>query len=295
MSINLKNMAVGRAMLRIGKITLSAANRIELLVYLAREGQRTRGEAVAMPVTPLRTGLVAHVFYPELVEEIIACRAHLPANTVCHITAPAAVAKTVVARIADLPAVHLHVVENRGRDIAPFLAVLRSGALDGLDAVLKIHTKRSPHLAHGELLRRAMFTALAGHPATVSRILAIMADPAVGMVGWRRVFLARPRHWHTNRSRVEALATKLVPPATPDLAFFGGSMFWFRPAALAAITALPITPDDFEEEAGQIDGTLHHALERLFAIAAAGSGYAVRDTEGLDLLAPGGSRAHSGR
>ncbi|MCZ8314952.1 rhamnan synthesis F family protein [Phreatobacter sp.] len=286
MSDIVKNTAVGRAILRIGKASLSAANRLALLVYLARETRRAQGEPTAIPHTSIRTGLVAHIYYTELIDEIIACWAHLPPNSVCHITAPAEIADAVAARIAGLPEVHLHVVPNRGRDIAPFLAILRSGALDGLDAVLKIHSKRSPHLSHGGLLRRAMFTALAGHPATVTRILAIMADPKVGMVGWRRVFLTRPRHWHTNRGRVEELAARLQPPAHADLAFFGGSMFWFRPTALAAIAALPIQPDDFEEEAGQIDGTLHHAVERLFAISTAASGYAVADTEGGILLPP---------
>lgn len=281
-----KETGVGRAILRVGKVSLSAANRLALHAFLAAEARRARTEATALPATTLRTGMVAHVFYPELFDEIIACRAHLPDGADCHVTAPPEVAAAIADRVAALAGVHLHLVANRGRDIAPFLTVLRSGALDHLDAVLKIHSKRSPHLSHGALLRRAMFTALAGRPATVARILSVMADPKVGMVGWRRVFLTRPRHWHTNRGRVEELAARLQPPAHADLAFFGGSMFWFRPQALAAIAALPVTAEDFETEAGQIDGTLHHALERLFAISTAASGYAVADTEGAILLPP---------
>jgi rhamnosyltransferase len=292
MTGTLKNTAVGRAILRIGKGSLSAWNALALILYLAGEA-RLRGHGTgAAPVAGLRTGMLAHVFYPDLMDEIIACRANLPGDAVCHITAPQDVAAALAGRIDGMPGFHLHVVENRGRDIAPFLAVLRSGALDGLDAVLKIHSKRSLHLSHGGLLRRAMFTALAGSPGTVSRILGLMADPTIGMVGWRRVFLTRLRHWHTNRSRVEELAGRLDPPVRPDLAFFGGSMFWFRPKALAAVAALPVAADDFEVEAGQIDGTLHHALERLFAIAAAGAGYRVTDTEGGVLLPAAGGLGH---
>lgn len=294
----LKRTSVGRALGRVGKETLAAANRMALQLYLARASRGKAGAAAsaASVRSDLRTGLVAHIYYPELLDEVLACRACLPADAVCHFTAPPEVAETLRPRVADMPSTTLTEVENRGRDIAPFLTVLRSGALDELDAVLKIHTKRSPHLAHGSHLRRAMFTALAGRPDTVARILSVMADPSVGMVGWRRVFMTAKRHWHTNRHRVEDLAARLEPPAAVELAFFGGSMFWFRPAALRSIAALALSSSDFEPEEGQLDGTLHHALERCFSIAAVAAGYAIYDTSGRLLLdrpdAPAGR--HSG-
>jgi lipopolysaccharide biosynthesis protein len=274
----------GGALRRISRGTLSAANRAVLQLYLASEARQTQ-EAPPVPSrTRLRVSLLAHVYYPELLDEILACWMNMPSGAACHLTTPADTAEIVHARVSALQRVTVTVVENRGRDIAPFLTILRSGVLDEDDAVLKIHSKQSPHLAHGALLRRAMFTSLAGRPAVIERILTVMADPSVGMVGWRRVFMSSPRQWHTNRSRVEALVATLSPPAEPRLAFFGGSMFWFRPAALRSIAALPLSIEDFEPEAGQLDGTLHHALERCFAIAAAASGFSVRDTHGNVLI-----------
>jgi len=70
---------------------------------------------------------------------------------------------------------------------------------------------------------------------------------------------------------------------TVQLGFFEGSMFWSRPAALNRWRALELTPDDFEPEARQLDGTLHHAIERYFTISAWADGFLVRDTKGKIL------------
>lgn len=264
---------------------VSALQAAALRIYVKAEAWRGRKErGRRADGHGMATAMVAHVFYPDLLPEILACLARLPEGSHCHLTAPPDVADRLTDAVRGRADVTLYPVENRGRDIGPFLTVLRSGALSRYDAVLKIHTKRSPHLPHGEVLRKALFASLAGRASVVEKTLATMRDPNVGMVGWRHVFMTGSRQWHTNRERVETLAARLDPPADPRLAFFGGSMFWFRPAALRSITALPLSADDFEPEAGQLDGTLHHALERCFGIAAAASGFSVRDTRGNVLV-----------
>jgi lipopolysaccharide biosynthesis protein len=288
-----KDTRFGAAAARVRNRVASTANAAALKLFLVGEAWRAKATGSAEPGElpgDLKFAAVAHIYYPELLPEILACHAVLPAGAPLHLTAPPDIAERLGEHIRHRPDITLHVRENRGRDIAPFLFLLKSGTFDGYDAVLKLHTKRSPHLGHGDLLRRAILSTLAGDRKVVGRIARIMSDPTVGMVGWRHIFMTSRRHWHTNRRRVEALAASLNPPARADLAFFGGSMFWFRPKALQSLAKAAIDQMDFEDEAGQIDGTLHHAVERCFAIAAAAAGYAIRDTNGRRLLGPAGER-----
>ena len=44
-------------------------------------------------------------------------------------------------------------------------------------------------------------------------------------------------------------------------------MFYIRKPALMPLLNLGLTPNDFEEEIGQKDGTLAHSVERAFALS----------------------------
>lgn len=235
------------------------------------------------PPPALRAALVAHVYYPELWDEILAAWATLPAGSPLIVTAPPDRIEALAARAAGNPLITLHGAENRGRDVAPFLALLGAGALDRFDAVLKLHTKKSPHLRQGELRRRMLFAALTGSRANVARILRHFTDPAVGLVGLAWFFRTRPLYWFGNRRLVEEICARMDPPAPVELGFFEGTMFWVRPASLAPLRALGLTAADFPPEQGQTDPTLHHALERCFTLAAHAAGQQTRAIDGRPL------------
>jgi len=234
----------------------------------------------AGPPPDLRAAIVAHAYYPELIGEILRCRGFLPPGAPVFITAPPERMAAAREALAGADGVTLIETPNRGRDIAPLLQVLRSGALAPFGAVLKLHTKRSPHLLDGDIRRKLLFDMLCGSRAGVGRVLTQFLNPATGLVGWRPSFRSAPVWWMDNRERVEELARQLGVEGGAPLGFFEGSMFWFRPAAFDALADLDLAADAFEPEAGQVDGTLHHALERLFTIAAWSRGYVARDLEG---------------
>ena len=100
------------------------------------------------------------------------------------------------------------------------------------------------------------------------------------MAGWRPSFRSSRSYWMDNKSRIESLAERMAVPGPVMLGFFEGSMFWVRPTALAPLRQLASQADNFEPEAGQVDGTLHHALERLFTVSAWASGFRVCDLQG---------------
>lgn len=255
-------------------------------IYVSKGGQAVRSALGRLgPPTPapaVNSAIIAHVYYPELLPEILACRALIPGRADLHITTTDERGESVRRALGREDAV-VHVAPNRGRDIAPFLAVLNSGALDRYDAVLKLHTKSSPHLLDGSLRRKLLFQTLCGEPSAALRTLALFLDSTTGVVGWGGCFRATPRYWFANEARVRALAQRMGAADAVRPGFFEGSMFWFRPAALQRLRALALAPEDFEPEAGQLDGALHHALERCFTLAAWASGYKVLDLSGRPL------------
>ena len=236
------------------------------------------------PARPnVRIAITAHIFYLDLAREIIALRDIFPEPVPVFLTVPFDRAEDLSDIVADIPGVVLFPCENRGRDIAPFLALLQSGSLDGFDAVLKLHSKRSPHLIDGDLRRKLLFAMLCGERSATYRMLKAFEKPDTGLVGWRDSYRSDPVFWMTNRAKVHDIAERMQAVDVLNLGFFEGSMFWFRPKALDALRELNLTQDAFEVEAGQLDGTLHHAIERCFSIAIWSRGYTVRDLHGKIL------------
>ena len=252
--------------------------------FVSSTGQELRSK-IAQPtsetmIVGLRIAVVVHAYYPELLGEALACWNLLPSGTALFVTVPPNRHAEAAQMLAGHSQVHLHEMPNRGRDVAPFVSLLNFGAFDGYDAVLKIHTKRSPHLRDGDIRRQLLFLMLAGEPNATRRALAAFNDPHVGMIGWKASFRTEQPFWMANRPRVEALVSAMKTDQLARLGFFEGSMFWFRPKALEPLRRLNLSVEDFEPEAGQLDGTLHHAVERAFTIAAWSAGYTVRDLRG---------------
>lgn len=267
---------------KLATLTLGAAYVSAGVAALRRRHDR----AAPRPRFSGRTALVAHAFYTDLIGEILACHETLPADAELLLTTSSDGLTQAEQAVAGAARAHAVAVPNRGRDIAPFLLLLNRGDLARYDVVLKLHTKRSPHLLDGNIRRRLLYARLAGSRRRTQAVLSLFEEPTTGMIGWGPCWRSSAVYWMNNRVRVAELAAAmgLPPPATP--AFFEGSMFWVRPAALKRLSALPLTPEQFEPEADQLDGTLQHAVERIFALAVAAEGYVVRDLKGRILFGP---------
>lgn len=264
------------AALTIGAFFVSTAGR-RLRRTIARFGEPVRRPNV-------RSALVAHLFYLDLLPEIVECYGMLPDGAMLHLTVPRDRAEQARLLVQDIPTAIVHPYENRGRDIAPFVSLLNAGTFDSYDAVLKLHTKRSPHLLDGEIRRKLLFNMLAGERNATWRVLGAFEAADTGMVGWKDCYRAASPYWMGNEARVREIAARMgAPDDAVRLGFFEGSMFWFRPAALARLRQLRLTPENFEPETRQLDGTLHHAIERCFALAAWADGFSVRDLDGRIL------------
>jgi Rhamnan synthesis protein F/Glycosyltransferase WbsX len=239
--------------------------------------------------------VIVHAYYPELLPEMLALLASWRRPYELHVTAPpdrAEAIRTCLGRAGGRAT--LHSFENRGRDILPFLEVARPLAAAGERLFLKLHTKRSLHRVDGEVWRRDILGKLLAPEAAARITEAMLANARIGIVGPEGHVLSLYSFWGSNRVRVNELAYRMgLPPVEPaDLAFVGGSMFWARTSALRPLLDLDLDAADFEPEAGQVDGTLAHAIERAFALSALRAGLRLTDSSDPTTVVAGGRRRY---
>jgi lipopolysaccharide biosynthesis protein len=239
-----------------------------------RRGGVRMKETPAMGESPI--AVLVHVHYPEIWRDIsglLAERLRVPFRlivTTSHPEDQIVVPKTPVLRSARILR-----VENRGRDILPFLQAL--AATDGFDLGLKLHTKKSPQRTDGaEWLAEILNSLLPSGTGVPKIIKRLRADRRIGFVA-PDGFCLSVRPWVLlNAPGMLAvrhtLGASLTEDDLADTYFAAGSMFWFRRPALAAL-ADPCVRALFEAEQGQFDGTIAHAMERLFPIEARCHGF----------------------
>jgi len=90
-----------------------------------------------------------------------------------------------------------------------------------------------------------------------------------------------PSGWGANLAKAQDLLQRTgmnidLAEGLPVIVFPQGSMFWARTDFLRRFLEMPLTFDEFPEEPVGADGTLAHALERLFYVWGLGTGLGVR-------------------
>jgi tetratricopeptide (TPR) repeat protein len=235
--------------------------------------------------TELKLAIQLHVFYLELLPELLCFIDNIPFQFDLVITCKAD-DKDQVGEICasfNRGSFTIIAVDNRGRDIGPWL--VHKELYLKYDLVCKLHSKSSPHAPElcGWRLQ-LLFSLLASPDYIESLVKAFEDNPTLGVA-------MPPYHprilndigWGLNQSLAAELCTKLglSMPETMDV-FPAGSMFWYRPAALKGLLSKDWKIDDFPEEAGQSDGTIMHALERLIPTVANSNGFQSRFVNHLD-------------
>lgn len=164
----------------------------------------------------------------------------------------------------------LEVFPNRGRDIGPFLTGFGPKIFSNYEIVGHIHSKKSPH-AHDDYLQNwveFLEQGLIGEKGIMmDAILAKMtADPSVGIVypddpgcfGWEE-------NYTYGKALIERMGYNAPLPDT-SMNFPVGTMFWARAAALKPLLDLNLQWEEYPEEPLPIDGSMLHAMERIFGI-----------------------------
>lgn len=257
--------------------------------YLDATRRALNAESAKGHHADVRACVVVHAWYVDAFSEILETLNRWDNRPHLVVTAPASIVEQLDDMLKARSVPHeLIIVENRGRDILPFLEVVSLLARRGFDVALKLHTKKSPHRENGDDWRRELVQLLSGDGRGDAILAAFKQDETLGMVSPHGHLLELASYPGANMVEAQKIADMAGIGAIPANAeFVSGSMFWVRLTSLATLIELPLRISDFQDESGQIDGTLAHVIERLFAVFVKAAGSRVATTG--ELLGPSGA------
>lgn len=223
-----------------------------------------------------------HLFYRDLLEEMLRWLEAIPVPFDLYVSvASRADQLDVQSAFSDLPCVNRAIIEvfpNRGRDIAPMMTNFAKH-LNLYDVVGHLHTKRSDHTPEKRDWSLQLGYSLFQSPGYTAQILNQFAKrPDLGIV----FPVYHPSvHGQIKWGANYATAARQISLLTGDetlaendlLPFPAGSFFLARTEAIRPLLEANLKTEDFDQEEGQVDGTLAHAIERLLTLVADQQGY----------------------
>jgi len=229
-------------------------------------------------------GVHLHLYYEDLLDEFCCYFNNIPESfdlyISCKENADMERIRTRVAEIRNVKKVVVKETKNRGRDIAPFYVLFRKELIK-YECVLHVHSKKSLYTG-GEKAewRQEALDGVLKNEKMVAETLEIMRQrsPKAGLVFGEMTQMLPPMalHWLRNAGRGQELLGRMhIPFENRMLIYPVGSFFWAKMDAIRPLYDLGFIYDDFDDEHGQIDGTLAHTLERVIACVVQNQGYSM--------------------
>lgn len=228
-----------------------------------------------------------HLFYPDLIPVFLTHLAYIPVPFSLFVSLPENIHANedeVIKSFSSLPRLRDTKVKrtpNRGRDIAPMLCSFAE-ELQGFDVMLHLHTKKSPQASDQSEWLHMILAHLLPDEQRVAGILQALTH-GVGMMTppdfIRHTTLGG---WGVKENLL--IAQQLVDQngldinlqeKYPEIDYPQGGMFWARTEYLSKFFSQHLTYNDFPKEPIGIDGTIAHALERLYFLWGCRSGLKV--------------------
>ncbi len=191
-----------------------------------------------------RAAIVIHAFHPEIADEILERVRTLDGRHKLFVTTVAERESALRLKLeASGREFTLWAVENRGRDLLPFLRIFPQIQAEGFEFVTKLHTKKSPHRLDGDKWRKDLFDKLLGEDSLERALSAFASDPSLGMVGPAGHYVLVSAHMGSNETHTMAIGTRLglTERQIREHGFFAGTMFTARTKALEPLLALSFT------------------------------------------------------
>ena len=232
-----------------------------------------------LPSTTPRLAVICHLYYESMAAEFLRYFKNIPFTFDLFISTDTPAKKTAIEQaFSDWDGGNLKIrtVDNRGRDIAPKLIAFRD-VYDAYEFVLHTHSKISDHAGVLANWRGFLLENLLGTPEIINSIFtAFNQRPDLGIVASQHFEPMRQWvNWGDDFGHTEKLGRRMGLSLSPSkvLDFPSGSMFWARSSALKPLLDLNLSIEDFDLENNQIDGTLAHAIERLYFYVSEKAGF----------------------
>lgn len=230
----------------------------------------------------IKIALVIHVFYINIFKDIIqGIGPEIKSDIKLYITTVEQHFEEVKDILEETRKEYvIKVYENRGRDVLPFIKILPEIINDNRNIILKLHTKGSNHLSRKNLWKNDLYNKLILNGNMQRNIDLFKQYPFLGMLAPQGHILPMSFYYGSNAGNLFRLCNQLgiSRKQVQGLVFVAGSMFYARTEVVRPILNLNLSDEDFEPENGQLDGTMSHAIERLFTVFLPQSGYILADT-----------------
>ena len=227
--------------------------------------------------TNKKIAVQAHVFYTDLLDDIYQNVSVMPYKYDLLISTNTEAKKKEIEKYFNnkkMDNVEVKVYPNKGRDILPFIKQLK-GRINDYDFVCHIHTKRSKYSDFGDTWRKYLYKNLFGSTNNIKSIFFELNKKNVGLI-YPEIFedIKKNMQIGGNKKNLDELCSRLNINNSFDNHFPAGSMFWAKKDVIKDLIE-NVNDSDFEEEKGQMDGTMAHTIERAIEVVAREKKYKV--------------------
>ena len=227
-----------------------------------------------------------HLYYIDLSDEMISYLNNIPYKFDLYISVSSSnvIEETRSKFTSCLKNVNICVVEkvdNRGRDIYPLVCCFAE-RIQGYKYLCHIQTKKSLSSTSFTQLffwRRYLLDSILGNSTKIRKIFTVLRRNETGLVFpepyYNLGIINLKIDWWDRFPNIHYILDKVkVTLPKHDVMFPAGTMFWCKVESIMPILNAGINKDDFPIEQGILnDGSVAHAVERLFGIVPSQNGY----------------------
>ncbi|MBP2242348.1 rhamnosyltransferase [Cytobacillus eiseniae] len=235
-----------------------------------------------------KIALILHIYFEDLIEYCLNYAKSMPVESDIFITTDTEEKKKSIKKaFEEIKCANFKIIliKNRGRDISALLVGCKDFLFD-YEYVCFAHDKKTKQLEpfiKGESFSYRCFENVLGSREFVENIINTFEEnPKLGLLSppppnHADFYITIGLEWTNNFEITKKLADKLnlnvdmnnvKEPVAPL-----GTMFWFRPNALKALIQYDWEYEDFPKEPNNNDGTILHAIERIYPFVAQHEGY----------------------